>query len=213
MVNYPALNPTEIIRSPRLEIANHVQEMDTPMLRAELARALTVTAETLVYLAAIWRELERRGEDLSDLRAGIGQYIPLIAAGQLAAEAVVHFAGRVQLLRAVQTLPLDEQRRLADGGTVRVVTLTANGQLDETEMMVTALTGEQVRMVFDIGRTRPVPEQRNMLASAKIVARRRANGARNYKVRVDIDAGRVHVGRMTVPIDEIITALREAGAL
>ena len=74
------LVPADIIRSPRLEIATRVHEMDTPTLRGELARALTVTAETLEYLAAIWRELERRGQDLSELRKGMGQYLPLIAA-------------------------------------------------------------------------------------------------------------------------------------
>ena len=54
--------------------------MPTPDLREELARALTITADSLMYLAAVWKELEQRGEDLSDLRTGLGVYVPLIAA-------------------------------------------------------------------------------------------------------------------------------------
>lgn len=207
------LDPTEIIKSPRLEIANRVEEMDTPMLRQELARALTVTAETLAYLAAIWRELERRGEDLSDLRAGVGQYLPLIAAGQLDAEAVVRFAGRTGLLRAVQTLPVGDQRRLALGGKVPVVVASEDGRLTIAKVPAHALTGEQIRLAFDIGRLRPVDEQRNIIASARTAARRHAVEIRRYRVRVDREAGTVQVGKMAVSIEEVMEALRDAGVL
>lgn len=208
-----ATTPADIVRSPRLDLATRVHEMDTPTLRAELARVLTVTADTLVYLAAVWRELERRGEDLSALRSGIGQYIPLIANGQLAAEALVHFAGRISLLRAVQSLPIDEQRRLALGGKLPVVTIAPDGQLDQTDVPAVSLTTEQIRMVFDVGRIRAPSEQRNLLASTRTAAKRRATRGRNYRVRIDKEAGTVQVGRMSVSIEEVIDALRLAGVL
>ena len=55
--------------------SHRVEEIDaetTAELRAGLAQALEVTARHLTYLAALWRELERRGEDLSGLRGGVG---------------------------------------------------------------------------------------------------------------------------------------------
>ena len=94
--------------------------MPTNKLRAELAHGLTLTAVTLSKLGMVWAELERRGEDLSDLRVGIARTLPLIAAGRLAAEAVVAFAGRPMILRALEGVPLDLQRRLADGETIPV---------------------------------------------------------------------------------------------
>ena len=60
------------------------------------------------------------GEDLSDLRHGIARTLPLIAAGRLAAEAVIAFAGRARILRALEGLDLSTQRRLADGEPVPV---------------------------------------------------------------------------------------------
>jgi len=205
--------PQEVIRSPRLDIANRVSEMDTPMLRAELARALTVTAETLAYLGEVWRELERRGEDLSDIRAGLGQYLPRIAAGQLDAEVVVRFAGRQALLRAVGSLPINEQRRLALGGKVKVVSIGEAGKIEEAAVPVAMLTTQQVRIVFDEGRVRSVAEQQNIIDSARVAARRRQKEPRRYRLHVDRAAGQLRVGNMTVPVEEVVSALRGAGML
>src|SRR2546427_518935 len=68
--------------------------LPTETLRAELARGLSLVAENLVRLGQVWAELERRGEDLSGLRHGLGRTLPLIASGRLAAEFVVEFAHR-----------------------------------------------------------------------------------------------------------------------
>ena len=95
----------------RLDL-ERLRTISTEQLRAELAQALGLTARHLLYLAAVWRELERRGEDLSDLRSGIGVYLPAIAAGSVLPETVVRFAGKPTLLRAVAALTPDEQRRL-----------------------------------------------------------------------------------------------------
>lgn len=212
--NTDQLIPTEIIRSPRLELATRVGEMDTATLRGELARALTVTADTLFYLAEIWKELERRGEDLSDLRAGIGRYIPLIAAGRLDASAVVQFAGRPALLRAMQTLTTKEQRRIATGGQLDVATIGPDGSVIETKVSAALLTGEQIRLAFGEDGIRPLEEQMNLIASANVRRhRQRAPAARNYRVRVDIERGTVQVGRMVVTVKEVVSALRQAGAI
>src|SRR6516162_3956035 len=87
----------------------------TEELRAELARGLTMTAAVLTRLGAVWAELERRGEDLADLRQGLARTLPLIASGLLAAEAVVAFAGRPLVLRCLEGVALDQQRAMAAG--------------------------------------------------------------------------------------------------
>lgn len=138
---------------------------DTSTLRAELARALTLTAKQLAYLAAIWRELERRGEDLSDLRTGLAVYLPAIAAGTLDAEAVVRFAGQRTLLARLATLPVPEQRRLTKGGALSVAVRTADGAVVPRQMPAASLTAQQVRMAIDGGRIRSMDEQMDLLAS------------------------------------------------
>src|SRR6185312_4651239 len=103
-----------------MTLSMDLNRIPTPDLRAELARGLSLTADTLTRLGMVWQELERRGEDLADLRQGLAKTLPLIAAGRLAAEAVVAFAGRPSLLRALEGVPLERQRSLANGEPIQV---------------------------------------------------------------------------------------------
>lgn len=145
----------------------------TETLRGELSRMLTITADHLVYLAAIWRELERRGEDLSDLRSGLAVYFPMIASRHLDAEAVVRFAGNRSVLSAVATLPMDEQRRLAKGGTVPVVFAHDDGQYITQKIPAAHLKPAQVKLVFDAGRIRTISEQQTLVEPTQQQAQKR----------------------------------------
>lgn len=156
--------PAEITPTPPLDL----QEVDTPTLRGELSRALTLTAQGITYLAAVWAELERRGEDLSDLRSGLASYLPAIAAGTLAAEAVVQFAGQRNLLKRISALALDEQVRIAHGEPLPVIITDDSGDFTEKLLPARALTARQVLAVFDDhGRVRSPIEQRQIYSSAK----------------------------------------------
>lgn len=211
---------TDLIVHPAIEaetqsiVTAKLAKMDTAELRQELARALTVTADTLAYLASVWRELEARGEDLSDMRAGLGRYLPMIAAGQLDAEAVVAFAGQQVVLNAVATLPIDRQRDLAQGAAVRVLSVDDDGRAIEAEIPATMLTRQQVSLAFDRGRIRTVAEQRNMISSARVAAARKRPGTgRTFHPRIDTLANVMHIGRATIPLPEVLEALVSAGVI
>lgn len=66
----------------------------TDRLRERLAQILARTAEDLIEMARIVRELESRGEDLSGLRLGMIDYLRRIAAGQLLPGLVVRLSGQ-----------------------------------------------------------------------------------------------------------------------
>lgn len=99
--------------------------VDAATLRAELKAALSLTADTLRYVAALWAELERRGEDLGDLTGGVGRWVAKVAAGGLLPEAVVAFADRPQALGRVAKLGIEEQRAAVASGDVPVPRRTA----------------------------------------------------------------------------------------
>lgn len=151
-----------------------LQEMTLEELRAELARCVRATAESLVYLAAIWAELESRGEDLSALRTGLSAYLPLIASGRADPAAVVAFAGQPTLLRAIVQLPIAEQQRLAAGGMVPVVVQTPEGVEAEREIAPTMLSAAEVRRVFAPGVVRSPAEQSQILRLSRGRSRRPA---------------------------------------
>lgn len=138
--------------------------VDTASLRRELARALQVTAENLIYLAAVWRELEKRGEDLSALRHGLGAHLSEIAAGRLDAEIVVQFARAPSILRTLAQLPVRKQRQLARGEPLKIVEATPYG----SEPAVRAapayhLKASEIRLAIGNGKIRSIEEQTEIL--------------------------------------------------
>ena len=138
-----------------------VLQMPTDELRKRLAEAIGLTARTLSYLAVVWAELERRGDDLSDLRGGLMTYLPLIAAGRLDPELVVRCAGQATLLKLASEAPMEDQRRLLAQGA-RIVEIDGDA-ITERAVPVEALTVAQVRRVFASDGLRSPADQARML--------------------------------------------------
>jgi hypothetical protein len=188
--------------------AKDIQALDnisTQALREELARSLTLSALHLVRLAAIWSELERRGEDLTDLRSGLAVYLPMIASGRLDAEAVVRFAGNRSLLHQLLTLPIEEQRRLAQGGTVPVAIQDSGGGYRVAQTPAYLLTARLAQRVFGDGHIRPPAEQAVFLETG---SDERKTPAPN--IRYLADERVLQVGRRKIPWHEVITAIGSA---
>lgn len=168
--------------------------LSTDVLKRRLAEQMELSARHLVEMAAIWTELERRGENLSALRGSLTDYLPMIAAGELDAEAVVRYAGSRQLLRYLATLPLDRQRHLLDVGEVELV-LSESGE--STRRKLAHLTGREVTQVFGHGIVRSPREQARLMATK--TATRRAQAKRSQAV----PAVRIHYGSLEVEGEQI----------
>ena len=150
-------------------------------LKSELAKTLTVTAEYLMYIAAIWRELESRGEDLSELRHGMMTYIPLIATNQLDARLVVNYAGQKTLLSSMAKLPLKEQQKLAEKGTLDVVILGDDNQQLIKEVKISDLTASQVYQAIGEGKIK-TPEQQYQILLVRNKVRSRSKPKKTYRL-------------------------------
>lgn len=201
----PAVAP-ESVEQARVALRNH----SVQQLREELARALTMTAQHLVRLAAVWAELESRGEDLSDLRTGLSVYLPQIADGRLDAEAVIRFAGLPTVLRSVSALPLDRQRALSRGEPVPVLTVDERGKYTTVELPAYTLTAAQARMVFDGDKIRSKTEQRATLESMRVRKATRTRPGPQNRVRYDPKADLLRIGRSSATIGEVTAAMAEA---
>lgn len=175
-------------------------------LLAELARGLAHTADTLYRLGCIWAELERRGRDLSTLRHGLNKTLPLIAAGRLAAEAVVSFAGRPALLRALEGVPLDRQRSLAAGEPVAVLDWTDKTSVQQIPLA--SLPSAAIRLVFGDGEVRSPDQQRMAMRPRK--RKNRDDSERHYTPHYDRKAGTITIGRMIVTLDSLLRELSAA---
>lgn len=186
-----------------LDLAN----LSSQALRERLAQSLTMTAQHLQHLSMIWAELERRGEDLSDLRTGLAVYMPQIAAGRLDAGAVIRFAGQPTVLKTISGLALDQQQALTRGEPVSVLTVDATGKYATAEMPAYALTAAQARMVFDGNKIRSGEEQRAMLESVRVSKAARVRPGSQNRVRYDAKADVLRIGRSSATIGEVTAAL------
>lgn len=204
------MNDAIALRGEALPTPYELNSLSTQELRVKLAQSLTLSAQHLAYLAAVWGELEKRGEDLSDLRTGMAVYLPQIAAGRLDAEAVIRFAGQPTVLRSIAGLPLERQRSLAKGEPVRVLTVNAEGEYQDTALPAYTLTASQARMVFDGEKMRSLDEQRALLESARLSAKRRPAPGASNRVRYDAKADVVRIGRAAATVGEVSAALAEA---
>ena len=143
----------------RADEARGLAELETEDLKHLLEQQMQVTADHDARRAAIWVELERRGEDMSRMRTGLAQYLPAVAARRLLPEAVVRLAGNRLALRAIASLEPDEQRRVLDAGSLLVVRAT---DTPADAVPLTLLTQADVRRAINpiTGRSIPPEAQR-----------------------------------------------------
>ena len=140
-----------------------LQAMSTEMLKAQLAKAVSITAEYLAYIAMVWQELERRGEDMTAMRHGLMAYVPMIANKELDARVVVNYAGQKTLIALMSNLPLHEQQALIERGSVDIVELGDDKQQLVRTIALGDLTASQAYQAFGDGEIRPVPQQYQLL--------------------------------------------------
>jgi hypothetical protein len=178
-------------------------------LRTKLARALEATVAGIYEAAAIWSELNRRGETLPRL-SGIMQFLPRIARGELAAETVIAFAGQISLIGCMVGMPLDEQRKYADGECVSVATFDDGGKPVAEAKPLSDLTAREVRLVIDRGEVRPLKAQINSLKHSRTQTATKPPYSR-VTIRADIGGGVLVVGLARIAPSELAAALRSLG--
>lgn len=202
------MEPTTDVLAPFPETSRDLRAMDTEALREELYNAIGITVRAIKHVAAIWTELEARGEDLSDVRFALASYMRPVQSGRLLPEAVAQLAGRRRTLDLVATLPVDDQRRLIEGQAVEVV----KGQDETVEKNLDQMTFSETAAVIRDGMIRTVDEQR--LALKRMGERRpRRRRGRKPRIAVDGDNATVTVGTVTVALDDLVASLRAAGVL
>lgn len=194
---------TDALEAKRAEL----HQMTTDELRDQLATQIQLTADHLLATALIIRELEERGEDLSDLKLGLLPYLRRIAHGQVVPELVVRYAGFPALINRLASFPLPEQRRIAAGEPVDLLVLRGEGS-DTRRVDPLHLTRDQLYQVFATDHIRTAAEQAAMLEDL----RNRPKAVKRPKrsrVRADAERGGVVVGRSFAALEDVLHALAE----
>jgi hypothetical protein len=111
------------------------------------------------------------------------------------------------LLRALDCVPLDRQRLLAKGEAIQVIDPTQPDAVQE--MPLDRLPAAAIRLVFVDGELRSPQAQRLALRPRR--RQRETSEDRRYRPRYNPEAGTVTVGRMTVQLADLLSALASAG--
>lgn len=189
------MTTTEIVEKSSAALA----VMSTAELKDELGRTLEVTARHLTYLAAVWQELERRGENMSHLRSGLWAYMSAIAAGQLRAEIVVQYAGHAMLLRKLSALPIAEQDKLLSDNTVAFVEYDGKN-FEERRTPITHLKAHQIAQVIGSDHIRSTDEQRRTAVAFARRAKPNVRGANIAERAREIQAPRGEKAVLTLQL-------------
>lgn len=178
-------------------------------LKRELARGLEITAERLRYVAEIWQELHRRGEDLSDLRSGLMEYIPLIATQQVDPNLVIACAGHKTLLSALSRLPIEKQNEIAKSGAIEIAHLNENGEKIVVEKTLANLRADDIYYAFGDGYLRNTSEQIKLRLKHSAKLRTPKKPRKTSNIRFNNDGATMRIGTNTVNIEQLIETLKE----
>ena len=183
-----------------------IAELSTADLMSRLSETLRTTADGLRQMAAIVAELERRGEDLSDMKLGLVGYLRRIASGQMLAETVVRFAGNPLALDRISRLPLDQQRRVAAGESFELAVWRDNGERTAwLKVDPTIATPAQIQQLFGPQGVRSKSEQVAILEDRRSRPPRKP-ATPTGKVRLG-KPGHIKIGRTEFSIAEILKAI------
>lgn len=109
----------EIVSDVPHEIA--LQGVESAALKEQLREAIGLTETAIMRVAVIWRELVRRGEDMSDVKFALAPFMLPVAEGRLLPALVVAMAGQVRSLQRIADLPIHDQKALAEGRMIKIL--------------------------------------------------------------------------------------------
>jgi len=184
-------------------------------LRRRLADAITVTARGLYETALIFEALRQRGEPVEELRLTLAPYLPRIARGELAAEAVIGLAGFRTALDRVAMLPAAKQRELIDT-PIPVVTGIDGDQPTISMRRVSEMSAREVRIaISEDGRLLEPAAQAEAIRSEtkRRASTRGTTRPRGRQPSVTVDGDYIVIGPQSVRRDHLLTCLKSLGVI
>lgn len=182
-----------------------LSKMTDEELAGEFKGCIGLIVVNLLRAAELWEEMIRRKMSVPKPNGGIERTIPQIAAHRLAAEAVVAFAHRFKLLRALEGLPLDVQKNLAAGGEIEMA--DPDNPRQTISIPLDRLPANMIKVVFGDGEVRTPALQRVMLRGER---KRPIKRVLNSHPILDRETGMLRWGGRQMPQVEALNVMSAA---
>jgi hypothetical protein len=125
------------------------------------------TAHNYLQMAACLRMIKENGGDLSEPRQRLNGFFVMlerIAYGQMVADVLVRFGGKLNVAQRIATLPIEEQKQILKDG-VKLLVYAPNGGRSTMSVDPGELRKEQLSQVFARDHIRSESEQALHLAA------------------------------------------------
>lgn len=190
---------------------HQIEQASIEELKQELSRTLKVTSQYLVYMSMIWSQLNKMGVDLSGLKSGLFEYIPLIATNKLNPDLVIEFAGNKTLLAALANVPIEQQNWIAETKQVPFVELGEKNEKIERPLDLTKAKPHEIYQVFggETGFRNSAQQYLYLKAKSKVQKQPKIKDRKTLR-SIEFDANKeyVLVGQDTrIKIDTMLKAL------
>jgi len=134
---------------------------DEPEESAGSGSAALVSAESLHFLAALWSELQRRGEDMSRFDHPAASFLPAIASGNLLPELLLQFGHTPRKFALfAQLSPADQAKLVHPDATVDLV-IWDSGEARVVKKRPEDLTLAETMQLIETGDGAPAAEEMN----------------------------------------------------
>ncbi|MGX7874473.1 hypothetical protein ACVDG5_018435 [Mesorhizobium sp. ORM6] len=168
-------------------------------------------ASNLQKACEILYELKARGEHHLLMREGLLRRFEDIASGKLSARAAITFSGVNVILDRITGLPLEEQERLAETGSVAVAELDAKGQVTETQKPILTMAKTDLERVFGVGEIRSVEKQEQLIRQQASTKAATPAYTPTPRIRVDWKTKKLVLSVQRITVEELREPLRQLG--
>lgn len=184
--------------------------METAQLLGALHDALKMAAENTYRACVAVTVLEEREVPLPMLPQ-VYRYARDIAEGRLSAYAGLTLGQhKLDLIKAIQKLPIDMQDEIADGKRIKVA-VKVDGRVQSRELTIFEMTQLQMRLAFSEGGITPWEEQGEWLHKAAPEKLAEKPIERKPTISVDSKTREIIIGRQHLTVDDLIPALSALG--
>lgn len=188
------------------ELAESYQDLSNTDLQSEIKRALQVTKEQLLKLAALVVVCDQRQIDLSDIGLGPLKFIRRIAYGDLSPELYVKYHNQRLLFDRISDLPLPDQEKLASGDPLPVYDAETK---DERIVPPELLTRNEMYQVLSRHGIRDVPEQAAWLRERAQKKPKTKEKVAPEFINLDKLRGGINVNGVFIPSSDLARYLSE----
>lgn len=200
------LNLTAITEWNNISITE-IQKLPSEEILSRFELGMKSVSHRLIEVAFYYRELKRRGQDVSRFKGPLIEYLPLITEKKLLPSLLIKFAGQSTLLNCISKLDMETQLQIEKNDSIQLVKRN-NDSFSTEAVRLIELHTKYFKQVFNNEKIRTVEQQIYFLKKQKDSNSR---GQYLIKKQLKIDQNKLIIENFAVPMSIVLNFLHRNG--